>query len=118
MLLKVGELAKRSGVTVRTLHHYDAIGLLTPSARSDRDYRLYNLDDIARLHQIQALRRFGFSLTDIGTTLANPASRLSSIVEQSVALRDRLSQLQGQLSRGGRAGTFQLANDAGNDVHV
>lgn len=111
MSLKVGELSKRSGLTVRTLHHYDAIGLLTPSARSDSSYRLYNRNDIARLHQIQALRRFGLSLADIGTVLANPGSHLSSIVEQqlqmldsqiaqSIALRDRLSQLQGQLSRG------------------
>ena len=41
------------------LHHYDTLGLLTPSARSDSGYRLYDKADIARLHQIQALRRFG-----------------------------------------------------------
>ncbi|NDY74733.1 MerR family transcriptional regulator, partial [Desulfobacter hydrogenophilus] len=70
MLLKVGELARRSGITVRTLHHYDAIGLLTPSARSDSGYRLYNRDDIARLHQIQAMRRLDLSLADIGALLA------------------------------------------------
>lgn len=111
MLLKVGELAKRCGLTVRTLHHYDAIGLLTPSARSDSGYRLYNRDDIARLHRIQALRRFGLSLADIGDVLADPDSNLTAIVErqiqmldrqiaQSTALRERLSQLQGQLQRG------------------
>jgi DNA-binding transcriptional MerR regulator len=111
MLLKVGELAKRCGLTVRTLHHYDAVGLLAPSARSDSGYRLYNRDDIARLHQIQALRRFGLSLADIGAILANPGSHLASIVDrqiqvldrqiaQSTALRDRLSRLQGQLRRG------------------
>ncbi len=111
MLLKVGELAKRCGLTVRTLHHYDAIGLLTPSARSDSGYRLYNRDDIARLHQIQALRRFGLALADIGAVLANPGTHLSSIVDQqirmldsqiaqSTTLRDRLAQLQGQLQRG------------------
>ena len=49
MQLKVGELAKRAGLTVRTLHHYDEIGLLTPSGRSERGYRLYNRDDIERL---------------------------------------------------------------------
>ena len=43
MRLKVGELARRSGLTVRTLHHYHAIGLLTPSARADNGYRLYGL---------------------------------------------------------------------------
>ena len=69
MRLKVGDLAKRSGLTVRTLHHYHAIGLLTPSARADNGYRLYDRNDIARLHQIQALRRFGLSLTEIGDHL-------------------------------------------------
>ncbi|MBI3283816.1 MAG: MerR family DNA-binding transcriptional regulator, partial [Burkholderiales bacterium] len=48
MLLKIGELASRSGLTVRTLHHYDQIGLLKPSARSEADYRLYDRADIAR----------------------------------------------------------------------
>ena len=111
MLLKVGELAKRCGLTVRTLHHYDSIGLLTPSARSDSGYRLYNRDDIARLHQVQALRRLGLSLADIGAVLSNPGLHLASIVEQQIELlekqidqgkklRDRLSQLQGQLMRG------------------
>lgn len=111
MLLKVGELAKRCGLTVRTLHHYDTIGLLTPSARSDSGYRQYDRNDIARLHQIQALRRFGLALADIGAVLANPGSHLAAIVEQQIqmleqqivqssALRDRLILLQGQLSRG------------------
>lgn len=111
MLLKVGDLAKRCGLTVRTLHHYDTIGLLTPSARSGNSYRLYNRHDIARLHQIQALRRFGLSLADIGTVLASPGSHLAAIVErqiqtldqqiaQSTLLRERLFLLQGQLQRG------------------
>ncbi len=111
MLLKVGELAKRCGLTVRTLHHYDSIGLLKPSARSDAGYRLYNRDDIARLHQIHALRRLGLSLADIGAVLANPGSHLVSIVgkqleflekqiDQATKLHNRLHQLQGQLKRG------------------
>lgn len=65
MLLKIGELAKRTGLTVRTLHHYDAVKLLCPSARSDAGYRLYNRQDIERLHRIQALRRLGLSLAEI-----------------------------------------------------
>ncbi|MFB9244993.1 MerR family transcriptional regulator [Massilia antarctica] len=89
MRLKIGELAKRSGLTVRALHHYDSIGLLSPSARSDAGYRLYDRDDIARLHQVQALRRFGVSLADIGTFLANPGSSLSTIVEQQIAALTR-----------------------------
>lgn len=111
MQLKIGELAKRSGVTVRALHHYDSIGLLTPSARSDAGYRLYNRNDIARLHKVQALRRFGVALADIGTFLESPASHLPAIVdqqiaaltrqiEQAAALRGQLTQLQRQLANG------------------
>lgn len=111
MLLKIGELAKRTGLTVRALHHYDAIGLLSPSARSDAGYRLYNEADIARLHRILALRRFGLALADIGTTLTRADLSLATVVarqigllteqiQQAKALRRRLSQLQGQLDDG------------------
>ena len=111
MLLKIGELAKRTGLTVRALHHYDAIGLLSPSARSEAGYRLYNEADIARLHRILALRRFGLALADIGTTLTRPDLSLATVVarqigllteqiQQAKALRSRLSQLQGQLAEG------------------
>ena len=111
MLLKIGELAKRTGLTVRALHHYDAIGLLSPSARSDAGYRLYNEADIARLHRILALRRFGLALADIGTTLTRADLSLATVVarqigllteqiQQAKALRSRLSQLQGQLADG------------------
>jgi len=111
MMLKVGELARRTGLTVRTLHHYDSIGLLSPSARSDSGYRLYQRDDIARLHQIQALRRFDMSLADIGTFLANEDTPLGEIVRQQIAaldrqitqattLRHQLTQMQQQLDKG------------------
>lgn len=111
MRLKVGELAKRSGLTVRTLHHYHAIGLLTPSARADNGYRLYGRDDIARLHQIQALRRFGLPLAEIGAYLDQPGTPLDEIIARQIAmldsqiqhatrLRERLAQLQGQLAMG------------------
>lgn len=89
MLLKVGELAKRTGLTVRTLHHYDAIGLLSPSGRSDAGYRLYNREDIARLHRIQALRRLDLSLTEIGRLLEGDAARLQTVIEQQIVSLDR-----------------------------
>ena len=69
MLLKVGELARRAGLTVRALHHYDSIGLLRPSARSDSGYRLYSRDDVERLHCIQTLRRMGLALADVARML-------------------------------------------------
>jgi DNA-binding transcriptional MerR regulator len=110
-VLKIGELAAHSGLTVRALHHYDSIGLLTPSARADSGYRLYNRADIARLHQIQALRRFGMSLADIATFLASPDAPFADIVAQQIAalgqqieqattLRDQLAQLHRQLADG------------------
>ncbi|MES2125783.1 MAG: MerR family DNA-binding transcriptional regulator [Pseudomonadota bacterium] len=111
MLLKVGELAKRTGITVRALHHYDTIGLLSPSARSEAGYRLYNRDDLARLHQVLALRRFGWALSEIAAFFRDPDLPLAELVgkqmavlsgqiEQASALRARLATLQQQLARG------------------
>ena len=111
MLLKVGELARRSGITVRTLHYYDSIGLLVPSARSDAGYRLYNRADITRLHHIQALRRMGVTLAEVGAILARSGMALTTVIEQQITmlnrqlvqtatLRDRLQQMHAQLSVG------------------
>jgi len=92
-MLKIGQLARHAGLTVRTLHHYDSIGLLSPTVRSDTGYRLYNRDDVARLHRIQALRSFGMSLADIGTLLAGPGvSSLSVIDRQLAALERQISE--------------------------
>ncbi|QJD99211.1 MerR family transcriptional regulator [Massilia forsythiae] len=88
-MLKVGELAAAAGLTVRTLHHYDGIGLLRPSARSDAGYRLYDRDDVARLHRIQALRAFGMGLADIGLYLDSPAGAPLAVVERQLAALDR-----------------------------
>ena len=115
MKFKVGELAKRAGLTIRALHHYDSIGLLSPSARSDAGYRMYDHTDIARLHQIQALRRFGMALSDIGIFLVSPGSGLPAIVDQQITVLDRqiaqagllrgqLAQLQRQLAAGQEPG--------------
>lgn len=111
--LKIGELAARSGLTVRALHHYDSIGLLRPSGRADSGHRLYNRDDAARLHQILALRKFGMPLADIGAFLASPDASFADIVAQQIealnrqiaqasALRAQLSQLQRQMDGGGK----------------
>ena len=63
--LKVGELSKRTGLTIRTLHHYDEIGLVKPSRHGESGYRLYTVDDLARLQQVRSLRQLGFSLEEI-----------------------------------------------------
>ena len=111
MRLKIGELAQRTGLTVRALHHYDDIGLLSPSARSAAGYRLYDEHDLARLHRILALRRFGMALADIGTFLTGPDLPLADLVErqigmldqqiaQATSLRSRLAYLRGQFEAG------------------
>ena len=68
MLIQVGELAKRAGITVRTLHHYEQTGLLLPSARSAAGYRLYNLADVQRLHMIRRWQKRGWNLLKSGIT--------------------------------------------------
>ncbi|MBI3349647.1 MAG: MerR family transcriptional regulator [Burkholderiales bacterium] len=113
MLLKVGELARRTGLTVRALHHYDSIGLLRPSGRSERGYRLYNRDDVARLHGIQTLRRMGLPLGEIAQLLDGGAVTLPVILVQQIgtldqtiaqaqALRERLTVMQMILAGGGQ----------------
>jgi len=111
MWLKVGELARRSGLTVRALHHYDQIGLLSPSVRTDGGYRLYDRDDVARLHAIQSLHALGVPLKQIGSMLAGDGSDLPDIVarqlrsldqqiEQATVLRQRLALMGEMLAAG------------------
>src|SRR5215469_6863806 len=89
--LKVGELAKRTGLTVRTLHHYDAIGLLKPSLHTEAGYRLYTANDIARLQQVLSLRQLGFSLDEVRGCLDRPGfSALEVIGLHLVRLREQI----------------------------
>lgn len=77
---KVGELAGRTGLTVRTLHHYDAIGLLSPSRRTSAGYRLYEDADVARLQQVVALRQLGLTLEEIRVALEDPSYTLPRVL--------------------------------------
>ena len=86
----VGEVAALAGVTVRTLHHYDRIGLLAPSGRSENGYRLYAYGDLERLRQIRLLRELRFSLDAIGQMLDAPAyGRRNALEAQRDLLRER-----------------------------
>lgn len=90
---KVGQLAKRTGISVRTLHHYDQIGLLTPSHRTESGHRLYDGADVARLQQIVMLRQLGFALEEIGATLRRADTTLPGLIEL------HLGRLRSQIER-------------------
>lgn len=83
--MRVGALARRTGVSVRTLHHYDEIGLLVPSRRTEAGHRLYGSDEIVRLQQILSLRQLGFSLQEIQAFLNDPACSPQRVVEMHLA---------------------------------
>lgn len=86
----VKQLAQLAGVSVRTLHHYDAIGLLVPSARSRTGYRLYGEHDLLRLQQILIGRELGLSLEDIRRSLDEPAFDLeAALTRQRLELARR-----------------------------
>ncbi len=69
LAMKVGELARRTGVSIRTLHYYDEIGLLKPSTHTDSRHRVYAAEDVQRLQQIRSLQQLGFSLGEIRACL-------------------------------------------------
>ena len=99
--MTVGEVAKKMGVTVRTLQYYDKEGLLSPSAESEGGRRLYTDKDLITLHQILSLKSLGFSLVDIKerlTSLETPADVANALTEQADDIRRKIEQLQASLS--------------------
>jgi DNA-binding transcriptional MerR regulator len=88
----VGELARRAGLTVRTLHHYEALGLLRPSGRSEAGYRRYGEADVLRLHRVLALRDAGVPLKDIVPLLDGEAPQPLAQVLQA-----QIEQIEAQL---------------------
>src|SRR5262245_10067880 len=90
---QVKEVAEQSGVSIRALHHYDAIGLLVPSLRTAAGYRLYSEDDLLRLQQILIGRELGLSLEEIRCSLDDPTfDRRRALLEQRAALTRRAEQ--------------------------
>jgi len=95
--LKVGELARRTGLTVRTLHHYDEIGLLKPSLHTEAGYRLYTAADVVRLQQVLSLRQLGFALEEVRDCLDRPGFAPLEVIRLHLArLREQI-QLQRKL---------------------
>lgn len=98
--LKVGELARRTGLTIRTLHHYDEIGLLKPSLHTESGHRLYTADDVARLQQVVSLRQLGFSLEEVRDCLDRPGFSPLELIRLHVArLREQIELQRGLCER-------------------
>ena len=98
--MTVGQLAKKMGVTVRTLQYYDKEGVLSPSAESEGGRRLYTDKDIVLLHQILSLKSLGFSLKDIKSrliSLKTPDDVAKALTEQADILRKNIEQLKDSL---------------------
>ncbi|POX55707.1 MerR family transcriptional regulator [Streptomyces sp. Ru71] len=95
MSYSVGQVAGFAGVTVRTLHHYDAIGLLVPSERSHAGHRRYNDADLDRLQQILFYRELGFPLEEVAALLDDPdADPRAHLRRQHELLTARIEKLQ------------------------
>src|SRR6478736_9606567 len=89
----VGQVAELFDVTVRTLHHYDEIGLLVPSERSRAGYRLYTDEDLTRLQQVVVYRRLEMPLDEIATLLDGGEDAVGHLRRQRDAVRQRLDEL-------------------------
>jgi DNA-binding transcriptional MerR regulator len=88
---RVGELAEATGLSVRTLHHYDEIGLLRADQRTGAGHRLYGETDVRRLHRILALRGFGLSLAEVAQVLDGELEDPTGLIQR------QLSQVEDQL---------------------
>ena len=87
-----------AGVSVRTLHHYDSIGLLVPRIRTDAGYRLYTDADLLRLQQILIGRELGLSLEEIRRSLDDPGfDRRIALIDQRARLRERVQQTEAMI---------------------
>lgn len=96
--LRIGEVTRLTGLTRRTLRHYDDLGLLVPSGRSYSDYRLYSQEDMARPLAIQHLKSLGLSLEEIGEILDEPAADSAAVIGRHIAaVEERIAAEQARL---------------------
>mgnify|MGYP003441105931 FL=1 len=91
--LTVGQVSQTFGVTVRTLHHYDAQGLVVPSARTHAGYRLYTDADLARLATVVTYRRLGLPLTEVRDLLDGQGTASEHLRRQREVVLTRLGEL-------------------------
>ena len=98
MSYTVGQLAALAHVTVRALHHYDEIGLLTPSARTEAGYRRYSERDLERLQQLLFYRELGFPLDQIAALLEGETDPAAHLRTQRRLLNERITRLQAMVN--------------------
>lgn len=90
----VGQVAQLSGLTVRTLHHYDEIGLLSPSTRRDNGYRTYDDGDLERLRQILVYRELDMGLSDIAAILEEPNDHADRLLAERHRVAAKIQRLK------------------------
>lgn len=93
--MNVGQVAAAAGISVRTLHHWDSVGLLRPSGRTASGYRSYAEPDLERLQQVLTYRQIGFALAEISALLDDPSiDALDHLRRQQELLAERITRLQ------------------------
>jgi len=122
--MKVGEVAKRTGLSIRTLHYYDEIGLLEPSTLTPSRHRVYGAAELSRLQRIKSLRSLGFSLDEIRHCLDTPAFSPRRVLEMHIArIREqvdeqrRLAALLETLAASFEVGALASADDFIAAIH-
>ena len=94
--MKISEVAKLSGVTVRTLHYYDEIGLLKPSKTTEAGYRMYSIEDLEKLQQILFFRELDFPLNEIKEIMINPKyDKIESLNKHKELLIEKRKRIDG-----------------------
>ena len=98
-MMTVAQVSKRTGVSVRTLHHYDQIGLLKPTEVTDAGYRLYDDAALDKLYMILVYRELGLSLSEIGSILDAPDYDRNRVLEHQIKLmQERIEKLQNRIT--------------------
>lgn len=98
--MRIGEVSRRTGLTVRTLRHYDDLGLVVASERSSSDYRLYTAEDLERLLSVQHLKSLGLSLDEIGSALDDPTFDVTDVLRRHIrVVEDRIADERDLLGR-------------------
>jgi DNA-binding transcriptional MerR regulator len=85
----IGELAKHSGVSTRSLRHYDKLGLVIPSGRTPAGYRVYTERDVIALHRVIAYQQMGVPLKEIGPLVAEGAAGLEEVLQRQIVATER-----------------------------